>query len=510
MLTETQLLLLNNLIYIHQIKGASSASYNSLDERITVKDILGNIDTKKLVGNVTMTEKEWQEVINAALSDEQICNLEVQYQNYENDTGAGMAVFVDASDNNQPYAVFAGTGANEWADDCVAGTQIESIQQGKALEWINSLPYDNIIVSGHSKGGNKAMYVAITSDKVKECFAFDGEGFSPEFCYEYAEKIAQVKDNIHLIASYRDFVNILLKDIAGDIKYIVNDIGVSNPGEYHAPNALFKYASDGSLIYAMGDIGEQDPLMEMLHNYTVYIIDNATDAEKQLALVVLGELLTSFLGGKEGIYREDIIDRYGVEAAEIILRYLQKYLRDLALSNPLLYEKYKYALDSMVLDSINNFWVYLIDFCCHGKLDLIGGFPGYLLDKITDGTVWIIFRHIEIFNGGNISCRDFSLIAEEKMMKVAKEVEDEQWWQVTRWDCWYRVEKLFGHLNLDHYTANVDAYYRKLIDINDATVKDIRRIFDNVRELDASYSNSISEYTLQINDSYEKLKRFIV
>ena len=41
----------------------------------------------------------------------------------------------------------------------------------------------NIIVTGHSKGGNKAQYVTINSkynDLIDKCFSFDGQGMSPE------------------------------------------------------------------------------------------------------------------------------------------------------------------------------------------------------------------------------------------------------------------------------------------------------------------------------------------
>ncbi len=89
--------------------------------------------------------------------------------------------------------------------------------------------------------------------------------------------------------------------------------------------------------------------------------------------------------------------------------------------------------------------------------------------------------------------RDFSDEAREMLIGAAQETEDEKWWQVTKWDCWYKVDQYFGVLEWDLYTGNVDSYYRKLIDINDASVKDIERIFEKVYELDSSYSGKISD-----------------
>lgn len=37
--------------------------------------------------------------------------------------------------------------------------------------------YDSITVTGHSKGGNKAQYVTVLSDKVDRCISMDGQGF---------------------------------------------------------------------------------------------------------------------------------------------------------------------------------------------------------------------------------------------------------------------------------------------------------------------------------------------
>ncbi len=345
MLTEKQMLLLSNLIYRREFTYLKTSKYK---EGFTVEQIL------KEVSNSTqqaMTPEEWDAIYQIANSDPEILNLKITNINYEKETGAGMACFVDEK-SGQAYAVYAGTGADEWRDDCVAGAQSDSVQQVKAKKWLDSLPYDNIIVSGHSKGGNKAMYVAVTSDKVSECYAFDGEGFSCEFCEKYKDRIEENKSKIHLIANHRDFVNILLLNIAGDTKYIDNDIGVSNASEYHAPNSLFKYSKDGKIEYSLGDIGEQDPAMQMFHEFTVYLIENATESEKVVALSVLGELTTKFLGGEDAHVREDILDVFGVEGGEVVLRYLTEYLQELRWKNPIKYNIYRGYFKEYIRDGI--------------------------------------------------------------------------------------------------------------------------------------------------------------
>lgn len=477
-MTESQLLILNNLIYRNEF----TEDCDKTVEQILLKASANNTKTQQM-----MTPEEWEQVFEMARNDPEILKLKVTSVNYEPETGAKMACFVDPDGN--ATAVFAGTGANEWRDDCVAATMADSPQQQKALAWFESLPYDNITVSGHSKGGNKAMYVAVVSDKSGECYTFDGEGFSNEFCEKYADRIAQKQDHIHLRANSRDFVNVLLNYIAGDIKYVHNEDGINVAGEYHSPNALFEY-KDGKPTGNIGALTDyQDPTMEMLHEFSVYLMNNATEAERILAFSVLGELMTQFLGGKNGIVREDILDMFGVEGLEIVLRYLSKYLRDLAISNPLVYLKYREAFSIFTVEAPENFWSYLI--VAVGVATKGAASPEALFDMIASGTVERIYRFTEKFAGGNVRGRDFSQSVKERMLAAAKETEDEPWWRVDRWDCWYKVEKFFGGMQWDQYTGRVDAYYRKLIDMNDASVKDIEKIFTKVYSIDASYGTSV-------------------
>lgn len=510
MLTESQILLLNNLIYRDEFSNQDKTINGK--ER-TVGEILESISENiPDDGTAAMNTEEWRDIYEMAKSDESICNLKVTNGCQEKETGAKMACFVDK--RGQAYAVFAGTGANEWRDDCVAGTQADSVQQQKALDWFDNLPYDNIVVSGHSKGGNKAMYTAILSDKAGECYAFDGEGFSYEFYIKYSDLIKQKANKIHLRANYRDFVNALLLTIAGDVKYVVNDGGVDNPGQYHCPNALFKYEKgfysynsetqsfeyDGDQItYSIGDFGKQDPAMEMLHNFTVYLLDNATEEEKIVALSVLGELLTKFLGGEEGVVREDILSMFGVEGGEIIIRYLTKYLQDLKKSDPSTYYKYLSSFAEFAVDGGSiAFWMFIL-----GNLGvkLLPDSKIKLFEELTNGVVQATLR--AVINRG----RDFSQSIKETMIESARETEDEDWWQVTKWDCWYKIEKLFGGMQWDQYTCKVDEYYRKLIDMNDASVKDIERIFDEVYKIDSEFASKMEQKSNELDSVMSKLQK---
>ena len=96
---------------------------------------------------------------------------------------------------------------------------------------------------------------------------------------------------------------------------------------------------------------------------------------------------------------------------------------------------------------------------------------------------------------------------------MAQEVEDEAWWNITRWDCWYRLEEKVGMLNIDLYASDINTYYRKLIDINDVSVKDIEKIFEKVYEIDgqcAAVVNSCSDAIGRMADKLKQLSESII
>lgn len=143
------------------------------------------------------------------------------------------------------FVVFRGTGSGEWLDNAegLSGIPGENVymtykrngdvasmetvrgdyatgQQVEALNWFRYIAAQNgwdtdtnITLAGHSKGGNKAQFIALHSDLVDECFSFDGQGFSPEalaaFKRRHGEKFAARRRNIRSLSADNDYVNVL-------------------------------------------------------------------------------------------------------------------------------------------------------------------------------------------------------------------------------------------------------------------------------------------------------------
>ncbi len=147
--------------------------------------------------------------------------------------------------------VFKGTGAGEWIDNgeglsgmvdkntyityekdgSTKSTTVDndyaSNQQVGALNWFRRICKENnwtddtqITISGHSKGGNKAQFVAMLSGKADYCFSFNGQGFSPEAVTmlksQLGEKYEDRRNRIYGLSTSNDYVSALGKRIIPD------------------------------------------------------------------------------------------------------------------------------------------------------------------------------------------------------------------------------------------------------------------------------------------------------
>lgn len=233
-LTYEELILLDNLIYLEWNAKEDEKLINIVYDLLNYEQFDNLMDA---VGNcvVRISTKEWFDILDQIKNKPNLKNLRIKnVSSYKN--GMRFACLVD--DENNAIVVFRGTATtNEWKDNGQGAYKYETIEQIDALNYINSLEYDNITVTGHSKGGNKAQYVTILSPKIKKCVSVNGQGFSGEFINKYKEEINKNKSKIISINAKYDYVNCLLNSIAGEFYYIQTEIKI-NPFDYHKGNIL--------------------------------------------------------------------------------------------------------------------------------------------------------------------------------------------------------------------------------------------------------------------------------
>ena len=324
-LSNAQLLMLDNLIYTDYVSDGMS-----------VREIITAIENDGYnISACEMTSSEWKELVAMIKNEPSL--LDYTVTNYLDDDSTGMRAACFVNDEANPTdvnVVFRGTnGDYEWHDNGEGGYLSDTSQQQLAAEYVNNLPDsygNNMTVTGHSKGGNKAQYVTIVTDRITKCVSYDGQGFSEEFLEKYAAEIAKKSQSIVSISASDDFVNCLLYPIAGTRIYIDTE-EQENFTHYHKPNILFD--DNGNLRSQT----EQSDLSKFINEYTTYMISNLDEPERSvtvdglIALLEKGEdkesiLQTIYAGGNAISHLDDfafnyIGDTYGLPA-ELAATYL--------------------------------------------------------------------------------------------------------------------------------------------------------------------------------------------
>lgn len=293
-LTERQLLLLNNLMYY-----AGSSEQVSIAE-IAMKaqeNALNYPDDGSFSGGFESKAMQMEEIAGEILKDPVLCELQVTKSIHSE--GVHAACVVDSAGN--ATVTIRGTGGTyeAWSDNLEGaygtGTEVQ-LEFGEFMETV-AAQYDNITVTGHSKGGNLAQYATVTmGDEIDRCVSFDGQGFSSEFCETYADEIQANQHKIKSVNSKDDYVNILLESIAGETVYLEYSEGT----DAHSSYGLWKgneRENGGGIMNADGEYSntvEQSELMQGLDEFVHVLTDcvnNLPDAMEHSIVDFLGSVV---------------------------------------------------------------------------------------------------------------------------------------------------------------------------------------------------------------------------
>lgn len=286
------------------------------------KQTLASITTEL---NLSLHKKPWkgrdkkrlQILTNAVTADPVLAESRiVEFTRSRN----GMTACAFTKPNGEFSVSFRGTGKGEWIDngEGLSGIPEENIylfygengkpihktvtqdyatdQQVQALNWFRYILAKNqwntpasIVLSGHSKGGNKAQFVTAHSDLVRVCYSFDGQGFSPEALTMLQERHSNAYDTRRQrmigISADNDYVNVLGKHLIPEqnLFFLESDTGLhyleammDDSGSFHAP------CEQGNLSRYIQTVS--DEIMEM------------PPAIRQYATLGVMNLLQTFLG----------------------------------------------------------------------------------------------------------------------------------------------------------------------------------------------------------------------
>ena len=237
--SEEQLLMLSNFVYLGASQNEGTISevlsmYENADgtfskESVSRVGIGGGLDADEVSDLFTRMKAE-------CAKDPSFGDLSPARRLEESDIRA--VCYTTSSDEN-PVVVFRGTGGTKeaWRDNVYGAYNDNTRLQNTADEFVRYEcgAYEDITVTGHSKGGNLSQYVTVMNDdKISRCVSFDGQGFNDEFIADNAERIAKSAPKIKSICAYNDYVNVLLGAIAGTVLYVNNnESGVNAHSSYH-------------------------------------------------------------------------------------------------------------------------------------------------------------------------------------------------------------------------------------------------------------------------------------
>lgn len=320
--SDSQIALLEQLTYIDDevlaAAGIKDKKLLSIKEGMKIEDILKEFDDKQIellrekgdkkIGGACISGEEWASIIETLQHDSDLADLKVVRCDQNKAGTANMYVCYEDTKTGQGIITFKGTtGYKEWYDNCDGLTKEETECQVEAQKFYKEVAgqFDDIIVAGHSKGANKAMFVTITADdgKISRCIAFDGPGFSNEFLKKYADKIEKNGEKIINYALSVDFVHGLMKQVPNAAMVYVQGYGLSDATNYHSPNSFFVTDDDGNIQLQNGEPQfeqvDENENIKQIHGFLTYIMDAYSKKDLEEMGDFAGHILGYSLGGGE-------------------------------------------------------------------------------------------------------------------------------------------------------------------------------------------------------------------
>ncbi len=568
-LSDSQLMLLEQLTYLNNsvYKGAGTSK---VDNPKTVAELMsafmdenGNLDLSALespdanVGDFT-SGKQWAGMLREIANDESLMSLEIGQSYYDEDGSTLATCFVDPN-SDEAFVTFRGTtGSREWHDNVLGLYKSDTACQEEALAFIESLPYDNITVSGHSKGGNKAMYVTLLSDKVKRCVSMDGQGFSKEF---YDKYWAEVQKKGHLIKNYSlddDYVHILLSPVPNSEQiycYGYNEGGLDN----HSPSSYFEFEDDGNgnshiVIQDDGSFVTQtteNSGLTYLHEFTTFVINVMPYEERKHMAEYLAIILAVLMEGQyvtaEGkIYTTDNLIEFILsdqDAIATLLAYVIKYVEtydltmdelrallegfgmgDLADSIEETLKNLPFNIDGedafnwLISQLANNLGdgkddkiiLWLLQKIAGKYADEYGIDINELWSKIEDAYTDI--GHVDPNTANNNlttktgKVRDFSIKNYDVLMDAVNKFAQSKIDGVEGWNN-YKSENWFSRLNVSIAIRLINGYAEHISDLNTECGERIRKVFSNVESADNVNTKAMALHTTYLTEEIQQLKQ---
>ena len=540
-LTDEQIMLLEQLTYLED-KVAREADvvlgpYDSVKSLLRQfdEDALAELEDSDEQFEGLISGKQWAAIIRQIQNDPELYSLDIAGK----DDSVPAICFTDPNDPDSAVVAFKGTtGQKEWWDNGSGFGLSDTEKQKEALEYIENLPYNSITVTGHSKGGNKAQYVTVLSDKVDRCISMDGQGFSQEFLDRYYAEIEKKGGSITNYYLDGDFVSILLFPVPGSAQVCIEGDDSIILEKNHVPSSFYRYYQDEDgywhiLENKSGDpalvIGTREEVMVYLHELTVFLLNVMPEEDKRKAGDYIGNILAILMDGKDlkledKTYNKSNIKEYLLSDKEMLtklLAYFIKYVETYTLTD----EEIRSLAEVLGLDAV---LAVIEGGMAVGNKTLgeaisdAGGLLNLIIDQIRDGKEdpvieWLLkwrggweseevgedmvdfwrslekeYQNIPDFDpekaradtaGKESKIRDFSEKTYGILMSAILSVEADTYGSVSGWSG-YAGEEWYDTLLIPNAVGGINAYFERVSEINNACRSGAERVFDEANQAD--------------------------
>ena len=219
-------IILNTFMYISKcIKSEKTLTLSSIAQQISLSGL-----EEYQQAALSMVRSSLEHRSNNSFGEYELISYS---ENMDGKYRGAYAASFRSPDRSVIYVVYRGTGNGRWYDNGDALANVASEYQKIALRYFDDMmdelsPSEDVrvILTGHSKGGNLAQYVMLTSkhkNSISRCISFDGQGFSPEFLgsINYPDSTSEeLCSRMYSICGDNDYVNVLGKKIIPDTNTI--------------------------------------------------------------------------------------------------------------------------------------------------------------------------------------------------------------------------------------------------------------------------------------------------
>lgn len=441
-----------------------------------------------------MTEDDMRRIVASVQNDPTLSNATI-VDVTRRDSGGNMATIISGGSAIVAYQGTAGD--PEWMDDGLGGhvDVTDTPDQTNALRYFEQMrkKYNldalDVYTTGHSKGGNLAMYVAIVSGQVDHCTNIDGQGFNRAFMLKYRLELQQAQNKLTTLANSKDYVNPLFGSVTMGSTIYTEDPGLDSDDFLmnHSPVTLLQsyLGADGKLH--LRPESEQNAMIVFADQLTEYLAKYMTGDDFAVLCDTVMELKTHAIDASDMLMDTDGV----VDVAATLLSVIKNGAWG-ALKEPyrsMFQDLFRllggfYQGGGLSPDAEWAIEVLLVQLGLDPK-KVLGG----------DWLVTQVLAHLPPVPYWP-QVRDFSESVKQELLEIVDLVTpDTSGWTVYEWIIEHLKDMRLSHAHLD-FTDDDAArreYYQKAIDSRNMTKQQIEKIFQDVYEVDGNYANFARE-----------------